>query len=222
MTDFAVAIDLRKFKYGDEQLLRNAFRQEDILSMQWNRSKVIGLAKVSCCSCHGYGLRVVHKTREVPCHCVFRSIFRACYNRFRDCVASGAHTSTVSLEFCRGKEGRRVYSRKKEEYIADFCLVSQGALNDQEKGVFKAHFLLGADWKLCCRQLGMDRGNFFHMVYRIEQRLGRIFAELEPYALFPLDEYFGRTVTGQPTRPLPPPAAVPLRPKPVIEIPRAA
>ncbi|MCC6342243.1 MAG: hypothetical protein IT166_08595 [Bryobacterales bacterium] len=39
----------------------------------------------------------------------------------------------------------------------------------------------------------MDRGNFFHAVYRIEQTLGRTFRELRPYALFPLDEYFGAT-----------------------------
>jgi len=50
--------------------------------------------------------------------------------------------------------------------------------------------LLGADWRLCTRRLGMDRGNFFHMVYRIEQKLGRAFRELKPYALYPLDEYF--------------------------------
>jgi hypothetical protein len=36
----------------------------------------------------------------------------------------------------------------------------------------------------------MDRGNFFHAVYRIEQKLGRVFRELEPYALFPVNEYF--------------------------------
>ncbi len=36
----------------------------------------------------------------------------------------------------------------------------------------------------------MDRGSFFHEVYRIEQKLGKTFRELEPYALFPLDEYF--------------------------------
>ena len=36
----------------------------------------------------------------------------------------------------------------------------------------------------------MDRGNFFHAVYRIEQKLGRIFRELEPYPLFPVDDYF--------------------------------
>ena len=39
----------------------------------------------------------------------------------------------------------------------------------------------------------MDRGSFFHEVYRIEQKLGRTFRELEPFALFPLDEYFGNT-----------------------------
>ena len=36
----------------------------------------------------------------------------------------------------------------------------------------------------------MDRGTFYHQVYRIQERLGRVFKELEPYALFPLDEYF--------------------------------
>jgi hypothetical protein len=40
----------------------------------------------------------------------------------------------------------------------------------------------------------MDRGNFFHSVYRIQQKLGRVFRELQPYALYPLDEYFGGSV----------------------------
>ena len=119
--------------------------------MQWNRSNVLGLAKLNCCTWHGYGLRIVHKKKELPCHCVFREIFRACYNRFRDCVANGAHAITVSLEFFRGKEGRRSYSRKKEEYMADFYLVSRRELDALEFRVFRYHFLLGADWKLCCR-----------------------------------------------------------------------
>jgi hypothetical protein len=59
-----------------------------------------------------------------------------------------------------------------------------------EYRLFRFHFLLGADWKLCARRLGVDRGNFYHAVYRIEQKLGRTFRELQPYPLFPLDEYF--------------------------------
>ena len=45
----------------------------------------------------------------------------------------------------------------------------------------------------------MDRGTFYHEVYRIQERLGRVFRELEPYALFPVDEYFnGVKTTTQP------------------------
>ena len=174
--------------------------------MQWNRSNVIGLAKVSCSICHGIGLRLVHKGKEVPCQCIFRAVFRACHNRFRECVAKGAHTSTVTLEFCRGAEGRQTYSRKREEFIADFCLVSRRHLTDAEHRVFRFHFLLGADWRLCCRRLGMDRGTFFHQVYRIQHKLGQAFAEIQPYALYPLDEYFGgmlRHDTPRVPRPLP-------------------
>ena len=202
LTNFLVGLELVTVVWRRPLPHFRARRQEDILKMQWNRSNAIGLAKESCSVCHGDGLRLVHKGREVPCHCVFRAVFRACYNRFRDCVAHGAHTSSISLEFCRGKEGRRTYSRKREDYVADFCLVSRRVLNDFEYKVFRFHFLLGADWRLCSRQLGMDRGTFFHSVYRIEHRLGRVFAELEPYALFPLDEYLGG-MTHEPAPPVP-------------------
>ena len=44
----------------------------------------------------------------------------------------------------------------------------------------------------------MDRGTFFHELYRIEQKLGRTFRELEPHALFPIDEYFSSTGKSRP------------------------
>ena len=148
--------------------------------------------------CHGHGIRLVRKATEVPCSCVFRAIFRACYSRFRECLALGERISPVSLEFCRGIDGHRVYSRKCEEYICDFDLVSRRVLNEAEHRLFRYHFLLGADWRLCARQLKMDRGDFFHLVYNIEEKLGRVFAELEPYPLYPLDEYFGGMVRRRP------------------------
>ncbi len=98
--------------------------------------------------------------------------------------------SKVSLEPHQGRSRPSTWGRKDEEYMADFCLVSRRALDDFEHRLFRYHFLLGADWKLCSRKLGIDRGNFFHAVYRIEQKLGRVFRELEPYPLFPVDEYF--------------------------------
>jgi hypothetical protein len=94
------------------------------------------------------------------------------------------------MEASLGKKRPGTWGRKDEEYIADFCLVARRTLNAEEHRLFRFHFLLGADWKLCSRKLGLDRGTFFHAVYRLEQKLGRVFRELEPYGLFPLDEYF--------------------------------
>jgi hypothetical protein len=49
----------------------------------------------------------------------------------------------------------------------------------------------------------MDKGQYFHDVYRIQVKLGRTYAELEPYALFPLTEYFGGSPRQEPVRPCP-------------------
>jgi hypothetical protein len=118
--------------------------------------------------------------------------------------------SRVSLQFTSGRDRRMSYGRKDEEYCADFYLVSKRYLDEAEFRIFRFHFLLGADWKLCCRKLGIDRGNFFHAVYRIEQKLGRVFRELKPYGLFPLDEYFHGTM-GAMERPKVEPIRPPLR-----------
>jgi len=149
------------------------------------------MASYHCARCHGAGTLSAKSGKESPCNCVLRNIFRACYARFRECIEKDKQVPRIELERGYGIGGRRYFwSRKDEEYIADFCLVSKRALDESEYQVFKYHFLMGADWRLCCRRLKMDKGNFFHTIYRIEQHLGRTYRELEPYALFPLDEYF--------------------------------
>jgi hypothetical protein len=164
-----------------------------MFNMQWNRSETIALAGSACTICQGQGLR--HTTKKglaSPCNCVLRGIFRACFARFRYCASKEKQVSKVTWQFCEGgKSGRRTWGRRDEEYMADFCLVTQRNLDEFEYKIFRFHFLLGADWRLCCRQLKIDRGIFFHAVYRIQQKMGRVFRELEPYSLFPLDEYFG-------------------------------
>jgi hypothetical protein len=158
--------------------------------MDWTRSETLALAMHNCSQCHGSGLRLARKGTFAPCNCVLRSIFRICYDRFVRCVTQERHLSRVSLEPHMGQQRPMTWGRKDEEYIADFSLICRRSLNQEEHQLFRYHFLLGADWKLCTRKLGMDRGNFFHAVYRIEQKLGRVFRELEPYSLFPVDEYF--------------------------------
>jgi hypothetical protein len=103
----------------------------------------------------------------------------------------------VALEYSPRGGGRITWGRKDEEYIADFYLVTRRNLTAEEWKLFNYHFLLGADWRLCEGRLGIERGDFFHEIYRLEGKLGRIYRELQPYALFPLDEYFnGRTETS--------------------------
>jgi hypothetical protein len=158
--------------------------------MQWSRSETLALAMHNCTHCHGSGLRLSKKATVSPCNCVLRAIFRVCWDRFARCVTQERHLSKVSLEPHAGRQRPGTWGRKDEEYIADFCLTARRTLDDSEHQLFRYHFLLGADWRLCARKLGIDRGTFFHAVYRIEQRLGRVFRELQPYPLFPLDEYF--------------------------------
>lgn len=175
--------------------------------MQWTRSETLALAQQSCTHCYGLGLRPGRAGVSTPCNCVFRAIFRACHARFRQCASKEKYISRVSLEANPGRQRRSVWGLKNEEFMADFCLVSRRTLDENQYKIFTNHFLLGADWKLCCRKLGMERGAFFHEVYRIEQKLGRTFRELEPFALFPLDEYFNSTIRRE-TEPVTPfPAA---------------
>lgn len=160
--------------------------------MEWTRSETLALAAHSCVHCDGLGLRVSEKHETLqPCNCVLRAIFRACYIRFRECTEKEKYMTRVTLDVVQGVDSRNAYSRKNEEFVADFCLVSSRFLTEKEYVIFRYHFLLAADWKLCCRKLTIDRGTFFHEVYRIQQKLGRAFRELEPYSLYPLSEYFG-------------------------------
>jgi hypothetical protein len=177
--------------------------------MKWDRSETIGLSKPHCVICNGKGLKQ-NVNKRAPCNCVLRAIFRACYARFRYCVGKEKFMSSASLVPCMGKESQRSYGRVDEEYIADFCLVSRRYLSPSDYILFRNHFLLRADWRLCCRQMKLDRGDFFHAVYRIQQILGKVFRELRPYSLFPIDEYFAGKIQSpnvvtmpRPNRPRP-------------------
>lgn len=177
----------------------------------------LALAQQSCSYCQGLGKTQRRNGTERPCLCVFRAVFRACYARFRYCLQREGYLSrtqaysTMALSHRRWTaEGRRpsgacgpatrrlAWGHPNQEYIADFCLLGRRALQDHEREykVFQFHFLLGADWKVCTRKMGIDRGTFFHALYRVEEQLGRAFVETRPYGLFPLDEYFSGSVVG--------------------------
>lgn len=173
--------------------------------MEWNRTETLALAGPKCTQCRGIGVRVVERG-EAVCNCVLRAAFRTCYARFKECVNKDVMLSRVSLEHGCSRDAGGSWSRKNEEFVADFLLIAKRTLSEEEHRIFRFHFLLGADWRLCARKLRMEKGLFFHAVYRIQQKLGRAFAEVAPYPLFPLNEYFGRS-----TRSHAPAKIVPIR-----------
>ena len=172
------------------------------------------------------GLRGGRLDATQPCNCVLRSIFRSCYARFQSCASKEKSLSRVTFDGASPHSRRAVWGRKDEEYLADFVLVAKRALTAKEHQLFRFHYLLGADWRLCCRQLKLEKGLFFHAVYRIEQKLGRIFRELKPYPLYPLDEYFNGVTLEHRALRTATPTVMPLRPPLMVQqledLPKAA
>ncbi len=166
--------------------------------MEWNRSETLGLATSDCKHCKGRGLVKTESGRTEPCKCVLRAIFRLCYARFVECTVTGLEGARCSLENAASRELPGAWSRKNEEYVADFLLIAKRTLSPEENRIFRYRYVLGADWRLCCRKLELDKGKFHHTLYRIQHKLGRVFRELKPYGLFPLDQYFS---PGMRTRP---------------------
>jgi hypothetical protein len=163
--------------------------------VKWTRSETLALAQHDCSFCFGLGMRAGKNYKWTPCNCVLRSIFRACLHRFHDCIGNGGGVSQCA--YVAQERRSHVWSMKGQEYVADFSLVARRVLNDNEYRLFKFHCLYGAPWHVCAPLLHFNRGEFFHEVYRIQQKLGRRFRELQPYALYPLDEYFGGTVRAK-------------------------
>jgi hypothetical protein len=100
-----------------------------------------------------------------------------------------------------GKTNARIWGHKNLEYVADFAAVARHALGEGtlEHRVFKAHYLLGADCPLVCRQLGIDVDTFHAICDSIRYRLGRALRETEPFALHPVSEYFSSGYRHEPS-----------------------
>ena len=158
--------------------------------MEWNQSEVMAQAMEKCAICEGVGMRPSRNGTECVCNCVLRSIFRTCYQRFKTSMLRKESIRRPNLEHTSSPHGKLSWARKDEEYAADFLLVTKRTLSEAEYKIFNYHFILGADWRLCCRKMKMEKGVFFHLLYRMMAKLGKTFAELEPYALYPIHDYF--------------------------------
>lgn len=85
-------------------------------------------------------------------------------------------------------------SRPHEEFVADFCLVGRRALREaQYEAGFQIWTLLYEDmlpYRVVARKLRVSTEHIEQWVPFIANLVGRRFRELEPFALFPLCNYF--------------------------------
>src|ERR1039458_5568034 len=177
------------------------------------RSDWVALAKTGCVSCNGTGL-----CDDDMCSCVDRKVFRIVLAKIRT-IAVGAHLiRPLALVAASRPYGQQGHGRRNEEFTADVYLTAKRTLTDPiEWDLFRFHYMLGADWRACCPKLGnMDRGTFWHCAYRVEEKLGKMWRELQPFPLYPVDEYFRGATREADIRPLairvPRPEHGPLRP----------
>jgi hypothetical protein len=90
--------------------------------------------------------------------------------------------------------------------MADFELVARRSLSQAEHRLFRFHHILGASESMCAKRLGISTMAAKKAIQRIEARLGISFVSLEPYALYPLYDYFNR-IRSEPVKPCRLPAA---------------
>lgn len=159
------------------------------------------MAAARCARCEGAGeltrnrnVRVgntdtfMRSVQAKPCLCTLRGIFRECLSRYlryrRDVSPSVFRLERTPYGYVGGY--------RSVEYVVDFENVGRRALAEHpvDLGVFNLHFVEGWDWRACSGKLGIKRSDFFHVVYRVEERLGRAYSTLQPYALWPTRDYF--------------------------------
>jgi hypothetical protein len=109
----------------------------------------------------------------VICECALRRIFAICVHRAQECLEHPVENGPVGIE-----------------YAADIQWAAQRELDAEDYRIFQYHLLQGHDYNACCARLHMHPTYFWGRVYRIQEVLGRVFAELEPYPLFPTYAYF--------------------------------
>lgn len=110
----------------------------------------------------------------------------------------GNHKGSACIEV--GKGGFAC-TRPSAEYVADFESISLKATRtDLQRNILQLHFLSGHDYKFChAKALKIDPqltcGQWWHELYMMQENIGFRLATVQPYRLFPLDEYFGINTT---------------------------
>lgn len=158
----------------------------------WTRADVLGLARQGCTNCQGRGWFV--KTPGYACHCVTRAIFHQLMAEWHK-IKNAEHLAQFRVEQIGQRGGKTVrrggWSMKRPEFVADLEILAKRVLAPTDFRVWRLYHCYGAQYREACALLDMDKGTFFHAVYRVENQVGRAAREVRPYALFPIADYYG-------------------------------
>jgi hypothetical protein len=155
------------------------------------RGVLLANSAPACVYCRGAGIQPGPKPK--PCGCALRAVFRDVMARYEECDALGAPITTsfeteygreAVMRFKAGRSGRQ----RRPEFRADVEAAARSALTPEQLAAFRAYHLGRQPWHKCLKLLpfSVGKGRLFHLVYRIEARLGRAFLER---GLFPTDRY---------------------------------
>ena len=156
----------------------------------------VALSKPSCRRCAGLGAIRTRRGYRT-CVCVLRRVFHACLTSYHHCEASMGSAGAVQYERVGHAQGRCaiVASFKRAEYAADFILLARRVLAHRpvELAVFEAYHVDGLEWRVAVPRVNrilhpprpLNRGSFFHAVYRAESLIAAAIVASQPYSLFP-------------------------------------
>jgi hypothetical protein len=95
-----------------------------------------------------------------------------------------------------GRDRRRTWERRTENYLCDFVLTALRVLGRETKRgrVFRWRYLCGATVEMVLdrinREHAMSRRTIFDLLAKIEARLGEEYLTLKPHPLWPTWKYF--------------------------------
>jgi len=148
----------------------------------WDSATLANLAVEGCKNCLGLG-RPVSQNPKLPCRCVTRRVFKRYLGRYHR--LGWIHGRTFPR--CTGN-GWVTWEMPGADWRADFEMVVRHAISPAGQWrtsskianavardeIFTLYHLQEQPWRTCLailaqRGIGIDRGNFFHEVYRVEE-----------------------------------------------------
>jgi hypothetical protein len=152
-----------------------------------SRSTVLALANANCPRCFGLGNDLkIPEDKDPTCACIYRLVFRIVINRYLEIACSSRSASRL---YCHSVFG---VSRPDEEFLADVECNVRRALADEPLlyRIWRMHVVDNNSPEFIGRAKRLDPQVVRLELAKIAVICGSRFANVEPYPLFPVDNYF--------------------------------